>query len=109
MKNGLRPWVAIDLVAGAVVVRHVDARRIDAVVLHLHQVVVTEARKCHRNASSETSDSGQCPAAGKPIRTPQTSDRKIVVVADDEVMFQIEGGYSIQPVIVIRIHLLLDA
>ena len=103
------PWVAIDLVAGAVVVRHVDARRIHTIVLHLHQVVITEARKRHRHSGSETSDSGQCPAAGKPIRTPQTSDRQVVVVADDKIMFQVEGGYSIQPVIVIWIDLLLDA
>jgi hypothetical protein len=103
------PWVAVDFVAGAVVIRHVDARRVHTVVLHLHQIVVTKARKRHRHSGSETSDSGQCPSAGELIRTPQTSDWKIVVVADDEIMFQIEGGYSIQTVIVIRIDLLLDA
>jgi hypothetical protein len=103
------PWIAMDLETGAIVVRHVDAGRIDAVVLHLYQIVITKARKRYRHTGSETSNSGQCPAAGQSIRTPQASDRQVIVVADDKVMFQIEGGYSIQPVIVIRIDLFLDA
>src|SRR5580698_6223168 len=62
------PRVAIDPVTGAVVVGHVDARCIDAIVLHLYQVVITKARKRHRYSGSETSNPGQRPAAGQPIR-----------------------------------------
>src|ERR1700733_3815429 len=35
--------------------------------------------------------------------------RQVVVVADDEVMLEIEGRDAIEPVIVIRINLFLDA
>ena len=88
--------VVVELVSGAVIVRHVDARRIYAVVLHLHQIVVAEARKGHRKAGSKACDAGESPAAGEPARMEEAIEGQVVVVTDNKVMLQIEGRNAVE-------------
>jgi len=43
-------WIMVDLVSASVVIGHVDAGRVDAVILHLHQVVVARTGKGYGQA-----------------------------------------------------------
>ena len=100
--------VAVDFVTRAVVLGHIDARSVDTIVLYLHQIVVALRRKRHRHSRGKAGNSGERPPAGKATGVKEMSDRHLIVVADNEVVFEVEGRDAIERVEVVRVDLFLD-
>src|ERR1700685_2734457 len=83
--------IVVQFVAAAVIIRHIDTDGIHAIVLYLHEIVVTRSGECNRNTRSEAGYARESPAAGKTVKMEQTLQGQIVVIADDEVMFNIKS------------------
>ncbi len=92
-----------------IVVRQIDADAVDPVVLDLDERIVSEALKGYRQSGRKAGHPGNRPALGQTVgHTEQLVKRQFVVVADDEVVLEVESRYGVFPTEIKRIDLLLD-
>ena len=74
----------------AVVVRLVNAAVVDSIRICSDERVVAIVDHGDGEAGGEAGDAGDRPAAGEPVGVQEAIDRKLVLVAEDEVLFHVE-------------------
>ena len=83
--------VAVDLQGSGMKIRQINTNGIDPVILYINQCVVAETSEGDRQACRKTSDAGYRPSLSQTVRrAEQFLKRQLVVVADDEIVFDIE-------------------
>lgn len=93
-----------------IVIWQIDADAIDAVVLHLDESIVSEALKGDRQSRGVARYAGDRPTLSEAVPgAKQFVEREFVVVAEDEVVFQVECRNRVFPTEIKGIDLLLDA
>ena len=105
-------WIVVDIQRPErrIIVGQIDTDAVDAVVLDLNQGIIPEALKGDWQAGRKARYSRNCPALRKAIgSTEQLFKRQLVVVTEDEVVFEIEGRNRVLLAEIKGIDLLLDA
>jgi hypothetical protein len=84
-------WILIDVQRLTVLVGFVDAEIVDAVGLGAEQGIVAEVDQSHRKTRTQVRAAGKFPARRQPVgNAEKTREREQIVVADDEVVFDVE-------------------
>ena len=105
-----RVMVDVQRAQTGIVVREIDADAVDAIVLDLHEGIVSEALKGHGQTGGVAGHAGNRPALGETIgKMEEFFDGQLIVVAEDEVVLQIEGRDGVFLAEIERIDLLLNA